>query len=356
MVLDQEYVSLEHTLLALKQQVRDSMPYVHQFVPYNIDTPGELFRFLKPELTYKNDPKGIEFIQTLQTLFKNQGQGDCDCFTVAALASLIFLGYEPVYVAIVGKTKAGPTHIYAEVYDPDKGRITAMDFTNPIYNMQRPYKYKQRLLFDLNSNDDMRLQLADKYDDQGYSRVRTIVNRETGELFSCDGGMPLANRAVRKARRKARQDRRIYRIKGREARHDARVDARMDRQQARLQKRVKGDDSGDYDEGGGGDYDNSYDSGEDQEMNDTYELSGIGKTIGKLFKKKPSDSETGKAATDRGSVGAVKIKKAELPTEGLRPPGVKIDKTDWFDEKTAGIPNTFLALGLGAGVLYLASK
>lgn len=149
MVIDKPYVSLKDTLLALKRQVRDSMPYVPQYIPYNIDTPGELFRFLKPELTYKNDPKGVEFIQTLQTLFENDGQGDCDCFTVAALASLIYLHFEPVYVAIVGKTRAAPTHIYAEVYDRDRGKITAMDFTNPVYNMQRKYNFKQRLLFTL---------------------------------------------------------------------------------------------------------------------------------------------------------------------------------------------------------------
>lgn len=149
MVIDVPYVSLKHTLLCLKMQVRDSMPYVEEYLPYNIDSPAELFRFLKPQLNYKNDPSGVEWIRTLQTLLENGGEGDCDCFTVAALASLIWLGFDRVYVAIVGNTRQGPTHIYAEVYDPTKGKITAMDFTNPVYNMQRNYKYKQRLRFQL---------------------------------------------------------------------------------------------------------------------------------------------------------------------------------------------------------------
>jgi hypothetical protein len=150
MVIDKPYVSLKDTLLALKRQVKDSMPYVPQYIPYNIDTPKELFEFLKPQLTYENDPKGVEWIKSMQSLFEeHNGHGDCDCFTTTALAALIYLGFEPVYVAIVGKTKTGPTHIYAEVYDPDRGKITAMDFTNPVYNMQRKYNYKQRLLFQL---------------------------------------------------------------------------------------------------------------------------------------------------------------------------------------------------------------
>jgi hypothetical protein len=93
MVKDVPYTNLTDTLVALKRQVKDSMEYVEEHIPYNIHTPAELFAFLKPQLNYKNDPPGVEFIQTLQTLLTNDGEGDCDCFTVAALAALTYLGH-----------------------------------------------------------------------------------------------------------------------------------------------------------------------------------------------------------------------------------------------------------------------
>lgn len=149
MVIKEPYESLTKTLLALKIQVIDSLPYVHEYIPDGNYTPESLFNFLKPNLKYQNDPKGIEYIQTMQTLMDANGRGDCDCFTVTALAACSYLDYKPLYVTIVGNTAMQPTHIYAELYDPYKKQICAMDFTNPIYNMQRPYKFKQRLLFKL---------------------------------------------------------------------------------------------------------------------------------------------------------------------------------------------------------------
>jgi hypothetical protein len=151
--IDIPYKSLEHTLKALKIQVMDSIPYMHEYIPEDIKSPKELFYFLKSKVKYKNDPvegkDSIELLQTVPTLMDNGGKGDCDCFTILTLASNYFLGFEPQYVALVGKTTKGPTHIYSEVYDPDKKKICAMDLTNPVYCMERPYKYKQRLRFKL---------------------------------------------------------------------------------------------------------------------------------------------------------------------------------------------------------------
>lgn len=148
MVVDVPYESLEHTLKSLKLQVIDSLPVAHYYIPSTIQTPKELFYFLKPQLTFKSDPRGVEYIQTMQTLLsKNNGFGDCDCFTVTALTSMWYLHFEPMYVDLAGNTTIVPSHIYTSVWDATRGKICPFDLTNPIYNYERPYKFKQRLPF-----------------------------------------------------------------------------------------------------------------------------------------------------------------------------------------------------------------
>lgn len=142
----QPYKNLKHTLLALKGQVIDSIPFAEKFIPEYIKSPMELFYFLRHRVTYENDPKGIEYIQTMQTLMNNGGYGDCDCFSVTALASLYICRFQPMYVELASNNKFCPTHIYTSVYDPVKKKICPFDLTNPIYNYERPYKYHQRLL------------------------------------------------------------------------------------------------------------------------------------------------------------------------------------------------------------------
>lgn len=147
MQFSSEYQSLSHTLKLLKLQVIDSLPYVFDFVTKTYSAEN-LFKQLKKQVTFKNDPPGVEYIQSMQTLFyKNNGLGDCDCFSVAALASLYRCGFDPLYVCLAGKSKMQPTHIYVEVYDPKKDAICPFDLTNPIYNYERPYNFKQRIPF-----------------------------------------------------------------------------------------------------------------------------------------------------------------------------------------------------------------
>lgn len=149
MIITQPYVSLSHTLLAMKVQVIDSMPYVSDYIDNSIQTPEELFYTLKPLLTYKKDPHQIELLQTFQTLMEQGGKGDCDCFTIASLACFFYLHFKPCYLTLAGNTLFSPSHVYAEVYDNERGEICAFDLTNPYYDMERPYKFKQRLLFRL---------------------------------------------------------------------------------------------------------------------------------------------------------------------------------------------------------------
>jgi len=141
------YRNLEHTLKSLKIQVVDSLPFLPSYIPSYIQTPQELFSFLKSKVNYTSDPKNTELLQMVPTLMERGGRGDCDCFTILTLAACHYLNFKPTYVALVGRSVKTPSHIYSEVYDPIKKKICAMDLTNPVYCMERNYNYKQRLNF-----------------------------------------------------------------------------------------------------------------------------------------------------------------------------------------------------------------
>jgi hypothetical protein len=198
------YKSLKHTLQSLKIQVEDSLPFIGDFIPDTIQNPEQLFYFLKDLTTYKKDPVKRELLQTVQTLLsKNNwhgvpGQGDCDCFTILALTACKYLGFEPQKVVLVGNSKFSPSHIYSLVYDQSKNRLCSMDLTNPYYDMERPYKFKQTLNF-------MMLELAD-----GSRRF-----------------IPLAGKSNRKAKKAAKAERKKIKQEGKTAKKKARVARRV---------------------------------------------------------------------------------------------------------------------------------
>jgi hypothetical protein len=144
------YQSLTHTLKCLKLQVIDSLPYISNYIDAStIHTPRQAFNAIKKRVTYKNDPQGVEYIQTVQTIERNGGLCDCDCMTVYGLTALTYLDIKPLYVVLVGNNKYNPSHIYIEVWDNELKKIVPFDLTNPVYNLARNYKYKQRLKFKL---------------------------------------------------------------------------------------------------------------------------------------------------------------------------------------------------------------
>jgi hypothetical protein len=141
------YKNLTHTLKALKVQIIDSIPFMSQYIPTDIQTPGELFIYLKSITTYKSDPKGIELLQSVPTLLDRGGRGDCDCLVILSISSFLFLGFKKINVVLVGNKSFSPTHIYTEIYDMDKGGFIPFDLTNPTYGKERSYKFKQSLKF-----------------------------------------------------------------------------------------------------------------------------------------------------------------------------------------------------------------
>jgi|GEM_PF-1658821 len=105
-------------------------------------SPHALFDFLKLQVIYKNDPPGIELIQSMGTMFENnyhniKGAGDCDCFTVTAMSCLYVLGYKTGFILYYNGMQ--PSHIGA-LYIDSIGEIIPFDLTASYSGELRNYK------------------------------------------------------------------------------------------------------------------------------------------------------------------------------------------------------------------------
>lgn len=164
MVERMRYKNLDHALRLFRNQVSESIPYALEELP-RFETPEAAFKWLKQNVVYKKDPKGVELFQTLHTLLKNNfhgipGAGDCDCFTIAALATLIANGFTDCGIVLVGRNALTPVHIYA--YVDYNGQRHWFDLTNKKFDFQRPYPYRQEIPYKVNQTEkNMILQLAD---------------------------------------------------------------------------------------------------------------------------------------------------------------------------------------------------
>ncbi len=148
MELKQRYKNINDTLRHLRLQVEESLPFASKYVP-NFRSPVDLFLWLKPQLIYKNDPKGVELLQSMPTLLKNNyygvsGMGDCDCFTISCLASCMVQNWSgKCFIILAGRNKFTPVHIWSGI---DIGSNTYnLDLTNKIPNKVRDYPYTQKL-------------------------------------------------------------------------------------------------------------------------------------------------------------------------------------------------------------------
>jgi len=140
------YKSLDHTLKAMAVQIADSLDYADKFLPVETSV-DEIWRILKDNLIYKNDPPGVELLQSFPTLMEDNywgtpGAGDCDCFTIAAISCAVVRGF-PSRAVVVGNVKEAPSHIYAELWDGSKWVI--FDLVNTTLGEAKSYKYVQRL-------------------------------------------------------------------------------------------------------------------------------------------------------------------------------------------------------------------
>jgi hypothetical protein len=141
-----QYKSLGDTLRQMSAQIAESVSYADAFMPRSTNT-LEMWSILKDNLVYKNDPPGIELLQSFPSLMEDNywgepGAGDCDCFTIAACACAVARGI-PVRCVIVGNDPKAPSHIYCQMWED--GRWIDFDLVHSDYGFTKPYKYKQIL-------------------------------------------------------------------------------------------------------------------------------------------------------------------------------------------------------------------
>ncbi len=146
-VIKVPYKDLDQTMKGIHTQVCDSIDYCAQYMPiYN--NPKDIYYSLLPMIKYKNDPPGVELLQSVPTLFENNywgvsGSGDCDCFTILILTMCAVHGWNKQRIVLCGRSKAVPVHIFSQVFY--NGRWITLDLTRRLYDTHKPYKFYQLL-------------------------------------------------------------------------------------------------------------------------------------------------------------------------------------------------------------------
>lgn len=142
----QKYKDINDTLYWLIEQSKAHLPYAMSLPSF--DTPQELFETFKFWTKYENDPRDRELIQGLHTLLEENyhgwpGLGDCDCFTCGLISLCWANGFNDLYIVLAGRNPRTPSHIYLMI-DHD-GESYVMDATEPYFDSERYYPFKQRL-------------------------------------------------------------------------------------------------------------------------------------------------------------------------------------------------------------------
>lgn len=151
MKFKKKYVDINDTLNHIRLQVSEGINYAQNNVPLFL-YPADLFYWFKSRTTYKNDPEGIELLQSLPTLMENNfwgksGAGDCDCTSIAILTALQKQKFgKKCWIKLAGRNKNTPVHIWSGI-DLSNGKEYSLDLTNRIVNQERDYPYIQKIYF-----------------------------------------------------------------------------------------------------------------------------------------------------------------------------------------------------------------
>jgi len=174
MIYKEKFISPQRTLELIEIQANapENISFAKKYFPA-FKNGSEIWEALKPITRFKADPKEIDTIQGISTLFSNtknihrlSGLGDCDCFT-SALASIAIANKLPYQYIIQGNDK--PSHIAIKIDG------TILDLTNPIPDYLREYsftKYINPMYVALADDGEMAMET----DDFGRPNLRRLVN------------------------------------------------------------------------------------------------------------------------------------------------------------------------------------
>jgi hypothetical protein len=142
-----KYKDINDTLRHIKIQIIDGVDYALDKTP-EFKNPEELYNWLLKRVTYINDPKNKELLQTFPTLLNKNfhgvpGGGDCDCFTIATITLMIANDWDNIDIVLAGRSKKCPVHIYCRI--KWKGKYYTLDLTNRKFNKERFYPLTQKL-------------------------------------------------------------------------------------------------------------------------------------------------------------------------------------------------------------------
>jgi len=146
MIVDRRpYKSIQQTIDFIKVQIIDSQDFAIDWLQdHPIGSPEELFYELKEKLYFTHDPKGVELLQTMQTLMTRnnyhglEGAGDCDCFVITVSILSLLLGFK-TQVVLAGRSRKYPVHIYNIINN------NYFDLTEKFFGRRRYYPYYQIL-------------------------------------------------------------------------------------------------------------------------------------------------------------------------------------------------------------------
>lgn len=124
---------------------RLAAPYTKEFAPY-VDagsvreTCRRLHAFVQDNITYQEDPAGVQCIKSPSMLFST-GVGDCKSFSVFIASVLGNLGIPYRYRFASYKARGEVTHVYVVATD-EKGNDVLVDAVPPIaFGKQAPSAY-----------------------------------------------------------------------------------------------------------------------------------------------------------------------------------------------------------------------
>lgn len=147
-VLKRKYKDINDTLRAIKTQIIDGIDFAVEKCP-QFNDPEQLYYWLLDHFKYKNDPDGVELLQTLPTLITKKnfhgvpGAGDCDCATIALITLMIAQDWDNINIVLAGRSQKCPVHIWCEI--KWQGDWQTLDLTNKRFNKDRYYPLTQRI-------------------------------------------------------------------------------------------------------------------------------------------------------------------------------------------------------------------